>query len=183
MKLDVSENCKKYLSEGQLDLLDQGDHLLAHAKLDVVEKRFMFDDYSFIVFPFAKAYEGFLKQVFLDAGFIDERDYTSNHFRVGKVMSPNLEKRLGNRSVYKKICKASGCALADKIWNTWKKGRNLVFHYYPHNIKSLTLTQAEELVVMIVETMEETLEALQDKLVKSDEQIVREKLARLGKVR
>ena len=34
-----------------------------------------FPDYSFVVFPAAKAYEGFLKRLFLDRGFISEEDY------------------------------------------------------------------------------------------------------------
>ena len=60
-------------------------------------------NFSFVVFPFAKAYEGFLKKAFLGVGFISRLDYISDHFRLGKVLSPNLVEKLGERSVYKKI--------------------------------------------------------------------------------
>lgn len=146
-----------YLSQGQRDLLEEGEYLLDHV---VKEGKYNFKDYSFIVFPFAKAYEGYLKQLFLDVHFISEKDYVSTHFRLGKVMSPNLVRRLGGRSVYKKVQDEAGVGLADKIWNTWKMGRNQVFHYFPHNLRSLTLDEAEDIVSQIVRVMEVTLEEL-----------------------
>lgn len=126
----------------------------------IKEGKYGFNDYSFLVFPFAKAYEGFLKKIFLDVGFISRVNYISDHFRVGKVMSPNLVERLGERSVYKKIVDFAGQDLADKIWNTWKSGRNQVFHFFPHNLKSLSFTEAEEVIGQIMETMEEAAEKL-----------------------
>lgn len=175
MKLGVSQKLWDYMSEAQHDLLDQGDHLLAHAKEDVENRRFIFNDYSFVVFPFAKAYEGFLKQLFLDAHYIRETDYTSDHFRVGKVLTPFLVKRLRDRSVYKKICDNVSCDFADRLWGTWKRGRNLVFHYYPHNLKSLALVEAEEIAKLIIATMEEAIELMGERLLK-------DRLARLGHV-
>src|SRR3990167_296055 len=63
-----------------------------------------FHDYAFIVFPAAKAYEGFLKKIFLDLGLIDEGDYFGKHFRIGKALNPNLEKKYRNNSwVYGKL--------------------------------------------------------------------------------
>lgn len=156
----MSTPLSQYLSEGQKGLMMEGYHLLAHAKEDVQKQSFIFNDYSFVVFPFAKAYEGFLKQMFLDAGFITERDYTSDHFRVGKVLSPNLQRRLGTRSVYRKITSSVGVELAERVWNTWKSGRNEVFHYYPHNLRSLTLAEAESMIDIIVKTMEEVVKEL-----------------------
>ncbi|KXK09261.1 MAG: hypothetical protein UZ22_OP11002001140 [Microgenomates bacterium OLB23] len=58
----LSEQLRNYISEGQKDLIDEGLHLLEHAENSHDEN---LHDYSFVVFPFAKAYEGFLKQVFL----------------------------------------------------------------------------------------------------------------------
>ncbi len=174
MKVKISQKLWDYLSENQRDLLDGGDHLLAHAKEDVFGNRFIFHDYSFVVFPFAKAYEGFLKQLFLDAGYINKADYASDHFRVGKVLTPFLVKRLRERSVYKKICDSVGCNFADRLWETWKQGRNLVFHYYPHNLKSLSLFEAEEIALLIVKTMEEAIELM-------GEAIMKRKLANISK--
>lgn len=175
LKISVSPQLWQYISPTQQDLLDQGDHLLAHAKESVAQNHFMFKDYSFVVFPFAKAYEGFLKQLFLDAQFIEKGEYNSDHFRVGKALTPFLVKRLRNRSVYKKICDSISCEFADKLWDTWKRGRNLVFHYYPHNIKSLTLEEAEEISLLIVRTMEEAVAMMGEIVIKT-------KLLRLGQI-
>ena len=41
-------------------------------------------DYSFIVAPAAKAYEGYLKEFFLKVGVISQEDYESDRFRVAK---------------------------------------------------------------------------------------------------
>src|SRR4030043_1223043 len=62
-----------------------------------------FHDYAFVVFPAAKAYEGFLKKLFLDLGFISEEDYFGKRFRIGKALNPALEERYWDESVYRKI--------------------------------------------------------------------------------
>lgn len=156
----LSESLRNYISEGQKDLVDEGLHLLEHAESDHESH---LQDYSFVVFPFAKAYEGFLKQVFLGAGYITRRDYYSQHFRIGKVLSPNLVHRLGRESVYKKICDESGCDISERMWQTWKKGRNEVFHYFPHNLHSLNLKDARVLIEDIIATMELVVEKVKTK--------------------
>ena len=76
-----------YLSQGQKDLLDEGLYLMN----DIIrDHAYQFKDYSFLVFPFAKAYEGFLKQIFRDKKLISRLDYISDHLRLGQLMSPNL---------------------------------------------------------------------------------------------
>lgn len=117
-------------------------------------------DFSYIVFPFAKLYEGFLKKLFLDAGIISEREYHSDHFRIGKALSPNLVRQLADRSAYKQISDRYGVELAARLWHTWKEGRNLVFHYFPHNYRSLRRSEAVELVNQLVGTMREAVEIL-----------------------
>ena len=142
-----------YLSKNQKDLINEGLYLMN----DVIKNHaYYFKDYSFLVFPFAKAYEGFLKQLFLDVKFISHLDYISDHLRLGKLLSPNLVKKLGERSLYKKIKEKAGQDLADKIWNAWKLGRNQVFHYYPHNLKALTFSQAEGIIDNMLSVMEES---------------------------
>jgi hypothetical protein len=142
-----------YLSKNQKDLINEGLYLMN----DVIKNNaYHFKDYSFLVFPFAKAYEGFLKQLFLDVKFISHLDYISDHLRLGKLLSPNLVKKLGERSLYKKIKEKAGQDLADKIWNAWKLGRNQVFHYYPHNLKALTFSQAEGIIDNMLSVMEES---------------------------
>ena len=75
-----------------------------------------FDDYSFIVFPAAKAYEGFLKKLFLELNFISEEDYYGKHFRIGKALNPSLPKELRRDGVYDKIVQyCQGHQLADSL--------------------------------------------------------------------
>lgn len=112
-------------------------------------------DYSYLVFPFAKLYEGFLKYLFRDLSIIEERDFRSDHFRIGKVLSPNLAQRLGRKSAWRQIEKRFGADLADRLWHTWKQARNQVFHYFPHNYRALTQEQAEGIIIALIETMGE----------------------------
>ena len=71
-------------------------------KVGLWEERF--HDYSFVVFPASKAYEGFLKKLFLDLGFITKDDYYGKRFRIGKVLNPQLEAYLRKKeSVYDRI--------------------------------------------------------------------------------
>lgn len=147
----------QYLSETQKDLIQEGDYLIDEV---VKHHKLYFKDYSFLVFPFAKAYEGFLKQLFLDVNFISHLDYISDHFRLGKFLSPHLIARLGDRSLYTKIVDATNHSLAEEIWGMWKIGRNEVLHYYPHNIKRLKLEEAEEIRTNFLKTMEHVFNAL-----------------------
>ncbi|KXK07687.1 MAG: hypothetical protein UZ21_OP11001000909 [Microgenomates bacterium OLB22] len=49
------------LSLEEEELFSQGFHLLNHV---YTIQQDAFTDYSFVVFPFAKAYEGYLKRIF-----------------------------------------------------------------------------------------------------------------------
>lgn len=142
----------QYLSEGQRGLINGGIYLLEDTKNHPDVR---ITDYSYLVFPFAKAYEGFLKKLFLDLRFISPKDYESDHFRIGKALNPHLEKRLRRWSIYDKIMRhCGGKELADSLWLVWKKGRNLVFHYFPHNLKALSLAEAEDIIESMLTVME-----------------------------
>lgn len=153
--IETSSRLWQYLSPDMQALLRDGEFLvedsLRHTDAPPT-------DFSYFVFPFAKLYEGFLKKLFLDAGIITERDYHSDHFRIGKVLSPNLARRLGDRSAYQRVSDLYGKDLAARLWHTWKEGRNLVFHYFPHNFRRLSRTEAVELVNTITNTMKESVE-------------------------
>ncbi len=147
----------QYIPQEQKDLILEGQYLMN----DIIkEHAYRFKDYSFLIFPFAKAYEGFLKRLFKDIGFISHLDYISDHLRLGKLMSPNLMGQLGDRSLYKKISAAAGDELAGKIWDMWKVGRNQIFHYFPHNLKAVSFEEAEGIVNKFIEVMEETYQKL-----------------------
>lgn len=138
-----------YLSPHQKDLIREGSYLYQEV---FVNSKYTFKDYSFIVFPFAKAYEGFLKQFLLDINLITESQYRSDHIRLGLLLCPDLP-IYDERSVYKRIVNIKGDKLAEMMWTTWKFCRNQVFHYYPHNSKSIGLSEAKERVQMILMTI------------------------------
>ncbi|MFA5136591.1 MAG: hypothetical protein WC489_04315 [Patescibacteria group bacterium] len=142
----------QYFSQTQKDLVLEGQYLMHEI---VEDHAYHFKDYSFLIFPFAKTYEGFLKQLFKDVKFISHLDYISDHLRLGKLLSPHLEQKLGERSLYKKIAVNGSEGLARRIWQAWKLGRNEVFHYFPHNIKAVSFQEAEIIINELLATMEE----------------------------
>lgn len=145
-----------YFSATQKDLIREGNYLM-----EVTEKQgYQFKDYSFLVFPYAKAYEGYLKQLFLDIGFMNHLDYVSDHYRIGKYLSPHMINRLEDKSIYVKIRNMVSNKLASDLWEAWKEGRNQVFHYYPHNIKRLTFEEAKAMNEQILNVMIESFEQL-----------------------
>lgn len=109
-----------------------------------------FHDFSFVVFPAAKAYEGFLKKLFLEMDFITEEDYYGKRFRIGKALNPSLEKELRHEGVYDKLVNyCGGKDLADSLWETWKQSRNLIFHWFPNEKNTITLLEAGDRLAMI----------------------------------
>lgn len=113
-------------------------------------------DFSFIVFPAAKAYEGFLKKFFLDMGFITKEDYFGNRFRVGKALNPSLDReRYKGESVYDQIIEScQGQELANKLWETWKQSRNLIFHWFPDEKHAPTINEARDRYKMVIEAID-----------------------------
>lgn len=115
-----------------------------------------FNDYSFVVFPASKAYEGFLKKLFLDLGFIDEKDYYGKRFRVGKALNPTLPPKYRNDSwVYGKLvdfCNDEG--LARFLWDTWRNCRNLVFHWFPDEKRVISLPEAKRRIQRIIDSID-----------------------------
>lgn len=123
---------------------------------DMPSGRKVFHDYSFMVFPAAKAYEGFLKKVFLDMSFITSEDYNGKRFRIGKALNPFLEDKFrDNESVYDKVAKhCGGKELADVLWGAWTNGRNLVFHWFPNEKRAVTFPEAEDKIKLIINAMD-----------------------------
>ena len=141
-----------YIEEDLRELLGEAQTL--SNKVETWDEKF--HDYAFVVFPAAKAYEGFLKKLFLDLEFITEDDYYGKRFRVGKALNPNLEKFLREKeSVYDKVVEyCQGKELADKLWEAWKESRNLIFHWFPNEKRAITFPEAKERIIMIVNAMD-----------------------------
>lgn len=115
-----------------------------------------FHDYAFVVFPAAKAYEGFLKTLFLQLGFVSQDEFYGKRFRVGKALNPALEKIFRRQeSVYDRLVKfCGGSDLADGLWETWKESRNLLFHWFPNERNAITLEEAGQRINSIFAVMD-----------------------------
>jgi len=140
-----------YLSPEQKGLIEDGELLLEHAH----KMPHGVSDFSYLVFPFSKAYEGFLKKLFLDMRLIRPEDYYGEDVRIGKILNPHFVKEHG--SVYNKVCREATTKgenkVAERLWSMWKKGRNLVFHYFPHNFRRLAYTEAKEIIEELIDAM------------------------------
>lgn len=148
----MTDRLKSFLGPELLPLLGDGEKLLTNAPTGL-------SDYSFVVFPFAKVYEGFLKELFLRIGAINQYQYDNERWRVGRALNPQLEKELRHESVYDRIIDhCGGVNLADQLWKVWKRGRNQVFHFWPGKNKPLSLTEAREIIDEIQKVMELALE-------------------------
>ncbi len=116
-------------------------------------------DFSFIVFPVAKTYEGFLRDYFYQAGLIDKRDYEGKYFRIGRSFNPDLPQRLRDEEwIYDDVANLCSPEVARQLWKAWIEGRNHLFHYYPHGRYCLTYEQAVERSWMLIQAMESALQ-------------------------
>lgn len=149
----MTENLSKFLGLDLIKLYNDGELLMASASGG-------FSDYSFVVFPYAKLYEGFLKKLFLETGAITEQQYNNERWRVGKALNPQLEKELRHEeSVYDRLIDNCGgdTTIADKLWKAWKEGRNAIFHLYPNHYQPLTLPDAKVIIEELKNAMEAAL--------------------------
>ena len=142
---DIFYEARKYLSKPQRELVDDVEIVLK--RLTSIEH---INDYSFIVAPIAKTYEGYLKDFFLKIGIIDQYNYESDRFRVGKTLNPSL--RYKNYSIYQKLTELSdnGEELAELLWDAWKFGRNEIFHFFPNNFKNLNRAESEDRISLLL---------------------------------
>jgi hypothetical protein len=141
-----------YLIPEIRDLIEDGEIILNFVYEN--KHKAEISDFSFIVFPFAKAYEGFLKRFFLDSGLISEADYFGDDIRIGKLLNPNYA---DNTSIYNRICNNPGVAkhLPKRLWEAWKRGRNLVFHYFPNNFRRLAYEESLDIINDLINAMAE----------------------------
>ena len=145
-----------YMDESMRDLLAQSYALLERESGRVEE--YKYHDYSFVVFPAAKAFEGFLKKVFLDLGFINKFQYGGDRFRIGRALNPDLPIRYRWDWVYGKMAiRCRDDRLPLELWQVWKMARNGIFHFFPGHARFISLEEAGALVGRIVDVMEKTL--------------------------
>jgi glycosyltransferase involved in cell wall biosynthesis len=134
---------KHLFNQEQKNLCQDVATILSYLKTDHIS------DYSFLVSPVAKAYEGYLKDFFLHINIIDQYAYKSDRFRVGKTLNPSL--RYKRFSIYQKLIDLDekGEELAETLWTAWKYGRNEIFHYFPGNLRNLDRSEAENRISLV----------------------------------
>lgn len=116
-------------------------------------------DFAFVVFPMAKAYEGFLRNYFFQMGLISSQDYEGKHFRIGRSFNPDLPPRLrDNDWVFDDVARLCSPEVARQLWQAWIDGRNHLFHYYPHGRYKLTYEGSVARVWQLIEAMEAAME-------------------------
>lgn len=119
-----------------------------------IELQSKLSDYSFIIFPTAKAYEGFLKAYFFKLGLISLHTYEGTRFRIGKSLNPDIHpSRQSDDWVYGDLNHMCGPDTAKLLWQTWLECRNRVFHYYIRKEHSLSLTAAKNKLDQLIEAI------------------------------
>lgn len=146
----TSEAWYQYLGDWQKKLMDVTSQLLDRCQAD----QNAFADYSFLVFPVAKAYEGFLKKILFDLGLINQDTYEGRRFRIGRALNPDVS--YNQRDQYwlfdnlERICST---AVARQIWEAWLHCRNRVFHFFPKDDGLLSFDEAVERIEELVQAM------------------------------
>lgn len=122
-------------------------------------------DYTFVVFPMAKAYEGFLKQYFRDIGLISQEVYLSRRFRIGRALNPDVYNHHRDDDwLYDDVAQQCSPQLARLLWDTWLECRNRLFHYYPNKLQTLTKEQAIARLEQLMQAMHEAVACHRDQL-------------------
>lgn len=113
-----------------------------------------FIDYSYIVFPMAKAYEGFLKKFLFDSHLISRESYHSKRFRIGRALNPDIRNSHKDEDwVYDDVEQVCGPIVTRELWDAWLTCRNRVFHYFPDRETGLSLEQAGHYLRLMFEVM------------------------------
>lgn len=155
------ESWYQFLDHGMQDLVNQSYSLIQQEKKYAKPR---YHDYSYILFPIAKAYEGFLKKYLYTLELIDESVLYDRYFRIGRSLNPDLPDKFKDDNWLfddlLKICRQSQAGdLAKKLWQAWVEGRNQLFHYYfPDHVKFINLIEAEKLVDQFVTAMDQAVQ-------------------------
>lgn len=128
---------------------------LYERELETAEGGLRLADYSFILFPISKAYEGFLKKYLFDIDILSQTQYESKRFRIGRALNPDIN---GNHRdehwLYDDVARRCGEDVAREIWQTWLECRNRVFHYFPGQKSTLDLDEVRARMQQVISAMQ-----------------------------
>ncbi len=141
------------------EFLEDEGKVLVTQSVELVERESRlnssFHDYSFLVFPMAKAYESFLKKLLFAMGLIDRNQYEGKQFRIGRSLNPDIPSRHRDEYwLYDNVAGLCGGELARDLWNTWLSCRNHIFHYFPEEKSNISLSDAQKLLRMMDTSMD-----------------------------
>ena len=138
--------------------LDFHQQELVNVSFSLLEKKDALSDikdFSFMVFPMSKAYEGFLKKVFYDLHLINKETYQGRRFRIGRALNPDIRNHQRDEDwLYDDVELQFGRKVARQLWETWLICRNHVFHYFSNEKQTLSFDEAKQKVNMIVESIQ-----------------------------
>jgi hypothetical protein len=118
--------------------------------------------YSFVVFPMAKAYEGFLKLYLQKAGLLNRPDYSDAKFRIGRALNPDIADRHRNEWwLYDDLERMCSGAVARDLWDAWIQCRNHVFHFFFDEEREVTLAIAKKRLLQMSAAMDAAMACLQ----------------------
>ena len=90
----------------------------------------------------------------MDLELIKEDEYYGDDIRIGKILNPHYIEE--NDNVFDKLSQSpkAGPDFAERMWKIWRQGRNQVFHYFPHNFRKLSVTEAHDIIAELLDVME-----------------------------
>lgn len=144
----------KYLTVEMRELALEGEKLMDSC---ILQGETPTKDFSYLVFPWGKLYEGFLKKIFLDLRFITPEDYYGNEIRIGKLLSTGTAEKPPHRlSIVKELSsgKIFGENLVKIMKGVWKNSRNMVFHFFPDNFYRVDQESARKRILDTIKCME-----------------------------
>lgn len=146
-----------HIADIERQLLVQANYLLEREKTQSLHPSMV--DYGFLVYPAAKAYEGFLKTFLYRNNLISPEMYQSEHFRIGKALNPDLPYKYREDGwVWDDLARLYGEDVPARFWSTWRKCRNHVFHFKPDKMRLYTLVEAQIKLELIFSTIKLAIE-------------------------
>ncbi len=140
-----------YLDPTQKELVKLSLQLYEREK----QQQHGYADYSFVLFPLSKAYEGFLKKYLFDSGLISLKTYEGTRFRIGRALNPDINpNQHDDRWLFDDLAKVCGADVSRQIWDAWLKCRNRVFHFFPKEEGLLPLDEIGRRMQLLIAAME-----------------------------
>ena len=138
--------------------LPRAQQQLIRMSLELLERekrlRTHYPDYSFIIFPIAKGYEGFIKTFFYNHGLISYEVFRGKRFRVGRSLNPDIAQHHQDEWwLYDDVSRICGAAVARQLWDAWIECRNHIFHYFPESQIEYSLPEIEKKVLLLINVM------------------------------